>query len=149
MSCFLCLVVCVCVCVCVYFLPHLNLFFLTFVDHSGQEFCYFFKDIILLISIKVRYITLHNNKRKIYDITKWLNCAKSLQSCPTLYSPYGLQPMRLFCPWDSPDMRPELGRHALLQRMFTQGLNLHLSCLLLWQAGSSPLAPLGKPQMIK
>ena len=26
-------------------------------------------------------------------------CAKSLQLCPTLMRPYGLQPARLFCPW--------------------------------------------------
>ena len=35
---------------------------------------------------------------------------------------------------------------ALLQGIFpTQGLNLHLFCLLHWQAGSLPLAPPGKP----
>ena len=32
--------------------------------------------------------------------------------------------------------------HAFLQKIFlTQGLNLHLLCLLHWQAGSLPLAP--------
>ena len=36
--------------------------------------------------------------------------------------------------------------HALLQGIFlTQGLNLCLLSLLYWQAGSSPLAPPGKP----
>ena len=39
-----------------------------------------------------------------------------------------------------------MGCHALLQRIFlTQGLNLHLLCLLHWQLVSSPLAPPGKP----
>ena len=39
--------------------------------------------------------------------------------------------------------------HALLQWIFlTQGLNLHLLCLLHWQAGLLPLAPLGKPSYI-
>ena len=35
---------------------------------------------------------------------------------------------------------------AILQGIFlTQGLNLHLLCLLCWQVGSLPLAPPGKP----
>ena len=39
-----------------------------------------------------------------------------------------------------------MGCHALLQRIFlTQGSNLHHLCLLNWQVGSLPLAPLGKP----
>ena len=38
-----------------------------------------------------------------------------------------------------------VGCHALLQRIFpTQGVNLHLLCLLHQQAGSLPLAPPGK-----
>ena len=38
-----------------------------------------------------------------------------------------------------------VGGHALLQGTFlTQGLNLHLLCLLHWQVGSLPLAPPGK-----
>ena len=42
-----------------------------------------------------------------------------------------------------------MGFHALLQGIFpTQGLNLHLLRLLHWQAGSSPLLPLGKPHFI-
>ena len=40
----------------------------------------------------------------------------------------------------------ELGCHALLQGIFpTQELNLCLSCLMYWQAGSLSLAPPGKP----
>ena len=39
-----------------------------------------------------------------------------------------------------------MGCHALLQGIFpTQGLNPCLSCLLHWQAGSSPLHHLGSP----
>ena len=39
-----------------------------------------------------------------------------------------------------------MGCHALLQRIFlTQGLNLHLLCLLHWQLVSSPPVPPGKP----
>ena len=41
------------------------------------------------------------------------------------------------------------GCHFLLQRIFlSQGLNLHLLCLLHWQADSLPLAPPGKPKPV-
>ena len=40
-------------------------------------------------------------------------------------------------------------RHALLRGIFlTWGSNLHLLCLLHWQAGSLPLAPPGKPVLL-
>ena len=42
-----------------------------------------------------------------------------------------------------------MGCHALLQGICpTQGSNLHLLCLLLWQAGSLLLAPPGKPNLV-
>ena len=51
--------------------------------------------------------------------------------CLTLCDPHGLQPSRLLCPWDSPGKNTGVGVHFLLQRIFpTQGLNLHLLCLL-------------------
>ena len=44
-----------------------------------------------------------------------------------------------------PGKNTGVGCHALLQGIFpTQGLNVCLSCLLHWQAGSLPLAPPGK-----
>ena len=44
--------------------------------------------------------------------------------------PYGLQPVRLLCPWDSPGQNTGVGCHALLQGIFlTQGSKLRLSCL--------------------
>ena len=46
-------------------------------------------------------------------IIHWLYCAKSLQSRPTL-PPYGLQPARLLCPWDSPSKNTGVGCRALL-----------------------------------
>ena len=47
---------------------------------------------------------------------------------------HGLQPTRLFCPWDSPGRNTGVGCHALLQGIFpTQWSNLHLLSL--------PLAP--------
>ena len=61
--------------------------------------------------------------------------------------PYGLQPARLLCPWDSPGKSTGVGCHALLQEIFlSQGSNPHLLCLLHWQVGSLPLAPPGKPR---
>ena len=51
--------------------------------------------------------------------------------------------------WNSSGENTGAGCHALLQRMFlTQGLNLHLLCLLYWHVGSLPLASPGKPWFI-
>ena len=48
------------------------------------------------------------------------------QSCPTLWL-QGLQPTRLFCPWNFPGKNTGVGCHFLLQGIFlTQGLNLGL-----------------------
>ena len=59
--------------------------------------------------------------------------------------PYGLQPARLLCSWDSPGKDTGVSCHALLQGIFlTHGLNPSFLCLLHWQAGSLPLAPPGK-----
>ena len=71
---------------------------------------------------------------------------KSLQLCPTLCDS-GLQPFRLLCPWNSPASNTGVGYHSLLQGIIpNQGSNPCLLCLLHWQAGSLPLAPLGKPK---
>ena len=49
---------------------------------------------------------------------------------------HGLYPARLLYPWDFPGRNTGLGCHFLLQRRFlTQGSNLDLLHLLLWQAG--------------
>ena len=51
--------------------------------------------------------------------------------------PYGLQPARLFCPWDFPGKNTGVGSHFFLQKIFlTQGSDLHL---LHWQTNSLPL----------
>ena len=53
-------------------------------------------------------------------------CPKSLLSSLTL-QPYGLQPVRLLCPWHSPGKNTGMGCRALLQGIFpTQGSNPHL-----------------------
>ena len=63
--------------------------------------------------------------------------------------PYGLQPARFLCPWDSPGKNTGVGCHALLQGIFlTHGLNQCLLRLLHWQAGSLPLPPPGRPSLL-
>ena len=50
---------------------------------------------------------------------------------------------------DAPGKNTGVGCHALLPGIFrTQGSNLHLLCLLRWQAGSLPLVPPEKPNII-
>ena len=71
--------------------------------------------------------------------------AKSLQSRPTLCNPMECSPPGPFAHGDFPGKNTGVDCHALLQGIFpTQGSNLHLLCLLHWQAGSFPLAPPGK-----
>ena len=54
--------------------------------------------------------------------------------------PHGLQPTRLFCPWDLPGKNTGMGFHFLLQGIFpTQGLNPCFLHLLHWQMNSLPL----------
>ena len=49
---------------------------------------------------------------------------------PDSVKPYGLQPARLLCPWDSPEKNTRVGCHALFQGIFqTQGLNPRVLCL--------------------
>ena len=61
------------------------------------------------------------------------------------FQPHGLYSTRLLCPWDFPGKNTGMGCHFLLQGIFlTQGKNLHLLCLLHWQADCLPLAPPGK-----
>ena len=60
-----------------------------------------------------------------------------------------LGPQGLYSPWDSPGQNTGVGSLFLLQGIFpTQGSNLRLLCLLHWQAGSLPLAPLGKLYLV-
>ena len=58
------------------------------------------------------------------------------------WQPHGLQPARLFCPWDFPCKNTGVGCHFLCQWIFpTQGSNLHLLWLLHWEVGFLPPAP--------
>ena len=57
--------------------------------------------------------------------------------------PYGLQPARLLCPWDSAGKNTGVGSHSLLQGIFpTQGLNPGCPEL---QADSLLSEPAGEP----
>ena len=63
--------------------------------------------------------------------------------------PHGPRAARLLCAWDSPDNNTGVGCYALSQGIFPiQGSNSSLLCLLQWQAGSLPLAPPGKPNIV-
>ena len=72
--------------------------------------------------------------------------AKSLQWCLTLCDPMDWSLPGSSVHGDLPGKNTGVGCHALLQRIFpTQGWNLHLLCLLHWQAGTWPLVPPRKP----
>ena len=74
-----------------------------------------------------------------------VECAMLLShfSCVWLFVTLCMTACQIPHPWDSPGKNIGMGCHFLLQGIFlTQGSNLCLLCLLLWQ-GSSPLAPPG------
>ena len=51
-------------------------------------------------------------------------CIVSCSGIPNCLQPFGLQPARLLCPWDSPGRNIGVGCHFLLQEIFpTRGLN--------------------------
>ena len=75
--------------------------------------------------------------------------ANSLQSCLTLCNPLDCSPPGSSVHVNSPGRNTGVGCHALLQGVFpTEGSNPLLLHLLLWQAGSLPLATPGKPLRI-
>ena len=84
-------------------------------------------------------------QRDLNRIARQVACvsAEWLQLCLTLCDPMNCVAHQVpLCPWNSPEKNTGVGCRALLQGIFlTQGL-LHL---LLWQVGSLPLAPPGKP----
>ena len=71
-------------------------------------------------------------------------------SCIWLFATLWTVACQAPCPWDSPGKNTGVGCHARLQGIFlTQGLNLHLLCLLHWQAGSLPLEALDHAARVK
>ena len=87
---------------------------------------------------------MYNGKLFAYNLHAWMS-AKSLQLCPTLCKPFGLEPTRLLCSWDSPGKNTGVGCHFLLQGKSSQSRDLtHISCCLLpWQVDSLLLSHLG------
>ena len=88
--------------------------------------------LIFFLPQQMILLLLHKHVR-IFNIMCECVCA---QSCLTLCN-------RVDCslpgPWNFLGKNFGLGCHFLLQGIFqTQGLNLHLLCLLHWQAGSLP-----------
>ena len=76
--------------------------------------------------------------------TQLKSCMCVCSIVPDTLRPHGLHPARLLCPWDFPGKNTGVGCYFLLQGIFLiQGSNLHLLCLLHWQAGPSPLVPPG------
>ena len=79
---------------------------------------------------------------QIVNVIKSFACC-SLTHVRLFCNPHGLQPTRLFCPWNFRSKNTGVGCHFLFQGVFpTQGWNLHL---LHWQADS--LLP-GKPHLV-
>ena len=73
--------------------------------------------------------------------------AQLLSSMWLLMAPWTVT--RLLSPWNSPGKNTGVGRHFLLQGIFsTQGFSPWLLCLLHWQVDSLPLVPPGKPWML-
>ena len=77
---------------------------------------------------------------------KTVVCVCCMHACSVLSNslrPLGPQPAGFLRPWNSLGKSTGVGCHFLLQRIFlTQGLNLHLLCLLHWQADSLSLSHL-------
>ena len=72
--------------------------------------------------------------------------AASAQLCPTLCDPMDCSRPGSSVQWNSPGKNTGVDCHFLLQGIFTtQGLNLHLLCLLHWQADSLQWCHLGGP----
>ena len=73
-------------------------------------------------------------------------CLCQLLSCVNSLWSFGLQPTRLFCPWDFSGKNTRVDCHFLLQGVFpTQGSNLHLLCLLHFRWIFLSAEPSGKP----
>ena len=102
-------------------------------------------DVLRLISL------LGSVFRKEMSATLAQQIIKSVRACQVVsvmsnsVRPYGVQPARLLCPWDSPGKNTSEVCRALLQEIFlTKGSNPHLLHPLHWQAVSLPLVPPGK-----
>ena len=65
-------------------------------------------------------------KKENGNYMRWC-CSLVTELCSTLLRPHGLEPARLFCPWNFPGKNPGEGGHFFLQGILTsQGSNRHL-----------------------
>ena len=71
---------------------------------------------------------------------------QSFQLCSTLQH-YGLKPIRLLCPWDSPDNNPGVGCHVFHQGISRPKDWTRVSCIFFITGGFFTTKPLGKPEM--
>ena len=56
-----------------------------------------------------------------WNAVRYCCCQLVTQSCPALLQPRGLQPTKLFYPWDFPGKNTGVGCHFLLQGIFQIG----------------------------
>ena len=76
----------------------------------------------------------------------WFVCVCVCSVMSNSLQPHGLQPTRLFYPWDYPNKNTGMGCHFLLQGIsLTHGSNQSLMSLLHWQVDSLPLNHLRSP----
>ena len=69
-------------------------------------------------------------RQNVTVYVEWVRVLVLVHVCSVVsdsLQPYGLQPVKLLCPWDFPGKNTGEGCHFLLQGIFlTQGLNLSL-----------------------
>ena len=77
----------------------------------------------------------HGPRRKCLGKILLLAPAYHLHACSVMsdsLQPYGLQPARLLCPWDSPGKNTGVGCHFLLQGIFLTQEQNRVSCIGRW-----------------
>ena len=104
----------------------------------------------MLRKVKMRDLPL-SCEAYLYEVEDFRyrkNVVQLLSHIHSFCNPMDCSPPRLLWPWDFSGKNNWIGCHFLLQCVFlTQGSNLHLPCLLHWQAGSLPLGTMRKQQI--
>ena len=114
------------------------------------------KTLTLIVSILVQmkdngnpHTLLGETAIEFNPFVKQFNCLHVCSIKSNSLQPHGLQPTRLFCPWNFPGKNTGVGCH-LLQRIFlTQGSNLCLLSLLHQPVDSFTTVPLEKHIIFK
>ena len=91
----------------------------------------------------------HGGAHQIERIWLWVDmCTLECFVVSNSLWPFGLQAIRLLCPWDFLGKNTEVGCHFILQGIFpTQGRNPCLQHLAHWEAGSLRLSHLGSLEL--